>query len=137
MSYPYASVIIPRFSEYQASVKYFIPRFAKIQRGESVQWTNLDSISHRLVFYRIQDGGRRLITTLGPVSPGTFVTTEFAYEIVDRIDYYCDIPSHGNEMGSVIIFSQNGEAMTNTERLRFLSRVFNINPPDVLAHLRG
>jgi hypothetical protein len=126
------NVIIPRFSK-QADVKYFIPRFAKIQRGESVQWTNLDSIPHRLVFYK----GRRRIGTLGPISPGTALPTQFSYEIVDRIDYYCDIPSHGKEMGIVIIFSQDEETMNNTERLRYLSRVFNINPPDVLAHLRG
>jgi hypothetical protein len=50
-------------------------------------------------------------------------------------DYYCDI--HGNETGSVIIFSQNEETMTNTERLRFLGKIFNINPPDVYAHLKG
>ena len=125
------NVIIPRFSEYQASVKYFIPRFAKIQRGESVQWTNLDSVP-----YRIQGGRRRRFTTL-EVLPGEVEATEFPYEMVDRIDYCCDIPTHGNELGCVIIFSKNEEAMTNTERLRFLSKAFNINPPDVLAHLRG
>ena len=110
-----------------------IPKFAKIQWGELVQWTNLDSIPHRLVFYK----GRRRIETLGPISPGRVVPRRFSSEIVDRIDYYCDIPSHGNEMGYVIIFSQNEGAMSNTERLRYLSRVFNINPPSgVLDHLK-
>lgn len=137
MSSVHTDVIIPRFSEYEASVKYFIPRYAKIQRGESVQWTNLDNVTHRLVFYRIQDGRRHHIRTLKPVTPGKRVTTKFPYEMVDRIDYYCAIPSHGNETGSVIIFSKNEEMMTTTERLRYLSRVFNINPPNVLAHLRG
>ncbi|MFZ0511442.1 MAG: hypothetical protein WAM14_07545 [Candidatus Nitrosopolaris sp.] len=131
MSLIATKVIIPKFADYDSNYRYFIPRFAKIQRGQSIQWTNLDNIPHNLVF---QDEESRRITTLGPIEPKTFRILEFRYD-ASRIDYYCDI--HGNETGSVIIFSQNEETMTNTERLRFLGKIFNINPPDVYAHLKG
>jgi plastocyanin len=129
-----AKVIIPTFSDDESSFKYFIPRFAKIQRGEFVQWTNLDNIPHSLVFYTMLGEESRPVTTLGPILPNTSLKIGFPYDF-ERIDYYCDY--HRNEMGSVIIFSQNEETMTNTQRLHFLSRIFNINPPEPFAHLRG
>jgi plastocyanin len=129
-----AEVIIPTFSDYESSHRYFIPRFVKIQKGEFIKWTNLDDNPHRLAFYEMLDEGSRFVGTLGPIPPKSFLTKQFSYD-VNRIDYYCDI--HQNESGSVIIFSQNEERMSNTETLRFLSRIFNINPPDVYGHLRG
>ena len=101
MSAEIAKVIIPKF-EYNSDIKYFIPRFAKIQIGGSVQWTNLDDNWHRLSFYKIANDVPRIIGTLGPIGPGASDTMQFLYE-VNRIDYFCDI--HRNETGSVVIFS--------------------------------
>ncbi len=44
-------VVIPKFIDYGNNLKYFIPRFAKIQRGEIIEWTNLDIKLHTLAFY--------------------------------------------------------------------------------------
>ena len=57
----------------------------------------------------------------------------FDYGGVERIDYHCE--THPNETGSVIILPKNEESMTNTERLSFLSRIFNFKLPEPYSHL--
>lgn len=116
-------VIIPRFAYSNNNLRYFVPRFTKIHRGETVRWTNLDNQHHILLFYYfINDEGYSL-GQVGPLAPNESQTMTFDYEY-ERIDYYCQF--HPNERGSVIIFPMNEESMSNTDRIKFLSRNFGI-----------
>lgn len=126
-------VVIPKFIDYGNNLKYFIPRFAKIQRGEIIEWTNLDIKSHTLVFYYKLNDEIYSIGKLGPLRSGESQHMTFDYGDVERIDYHCE--THPNETGSVIILPKNEESMTNTERLRFLSRIFNLKLPEPYSHL--
>jgi hypothetical protein len=117
-------VIIPRFIDHGNNLKYFIPRFVKIQKGETVEWTNLDFESHALFFYYKKDDQVYSVARLGPIKPTESQRMTFQHDI-NRIDYYCEI--HLNERGSVIIFTKNEEGMSNTERLKFLDKIFDIN----------
>jgi plastocyanin len=118
-------VMIPRFIDYDDNLKYFIPRFAKIQKGETVEWTNLDIKPHTLVFYRIQGDWQFLIGRLGPIGVNESKSMTFDYES-SRVDYHCEI--HSSERGSVLILPKNEEHMSNTETLKFLQQMFDITP---------
>lgn len=115
-------VVIPRFTSTN-NLRYFVPRFAKINRGQIVRWTNLDTQSHTLLFYYFGNNEPENLGKLGPLMPNEFQDKRFDYNY-ERIDYYCQ--SHPNERGSVIIFPTNEESMSNTDRLDFLSRNFGI-----------
>ena len=128
-------VVIPKFIDYGNNLKYFIPRFAKIQRGEIIEWTNLDIKSHTLAFYYKLNDEIYSIGKLGPLRSGESQHMTFDYGDVERIDYHCE--THPNETGSVIILPKNEESMTNTERLRFLSRIFNLKLSEPYSHLGG
>jgi hypothetical protein len=69
---------------------------------------------------------------VGPITPGETQSRAINYG-VSRIDYFCSI--HPEEEGSIIILEKNEEEVTNSERFRMLSNVFNIEPPAIMAHL--
>lgn len=69
---------------------------------------------------------------VGPIEPNQVARLKFDYQI-ERIDYQCG--EHPNERGTIVIFPDDEDKMSNTDRLRFLSRVFEITPPSFLGHL--
>lgn len=116
-------VIIPRFTDADNRLRYFIPRFVKIQRGQTVRWTNLDTRPHSLLFYYYENNEPFRVGEIPTLMPSQSQSMRFDVEY-ERIDYYCQ--SHPNERGSVIVFQENEESMSNADRLRFLSRNFGI-----------
>jgi plastocyanin len=128
-------VIIPRFSDQTSEEKYFMPRFTKILKGESIEWVNLDIFPHTVSFFYIDNLDKiHKIGKIGPINPNLSDSRRFDNDDIVRIDYYCEL--HPNEIGSVIIFPKPEEQMSNTEQLRFLTKAFDINVPDSLAHLK-
>lgn len=122
------TVIIPRnFTNPDIHENYFNPRYTAIQIRDSVRWVNLDVNSHLLDFYTVTpDGQMQYIHTLGPIPSGAQRSSQFDTNI-PRIDYICRY--HENEIGSIVIYPGPENQMTNTQRLRFLSRAFNIPFP--------
>jgi plastocyanin len=95
----------------------------KIQRGQDVRWTNLDTRPHSLLFYYYKNNEAFSVGEIPTLMPNEPQSMTFNFEH-ERIDYHCQ--SHPNERGSVIIFQVNEESMSNADRLRFLSRNFGI-----------
>jgi hypothetical protein len=119
-------VIIPRFPGSNVT-KYFVPRFVKIMKGDVVEWLNTDTKPHHLVFSNRPDLSKKTI------QPNHRLSIQFSIEFTGkRLDYKCAF--HPLEQGTIIIYQKDENQMTNTERIRFLSEVFNIQPPDFLSH---
>jgi len=118
------TVIIPRFLETKGD-KYFIPRYVKIVRGEEVEWVNQDTQPHRLSFYRVEGQNASPLFDFETIQPESSISKKFDFDLT-RIDYIC---LNHHEVGSVVIFPEDEESMTNSQRLKFLSKVFDIKPP--------
>jgi len=125
-------IIPPKFTNSKLKVNYFIPRFKKATKGEDVEWVNLDNNSHHLKFYEVLDSKVKFLFDLGRIEPRRSKKKKFDYSL-SRIDYVCTL--HNNEVGTIIIYSKPENQMTNAEQLRFLSKIFDINPPSSLSHL--
>lgn len=126
-------IIPPKFTNTKLKINYFVPRFKKATKGEDIEWVNLDSNSHHLEFYGILDNEPKFLFDLGTIEPKATRKTEFDYDI-PRIDYICTL--HNNEIGTLIIYPKPENQMTNTDQSRFLNKIFDINPPSSLSHLR-
>lgn len=128
-------VIIPQFTSQEYNGHY-IPNFVKIHTGDTIRWINKDTQSHTLLFYNIneQSNESNFIFRLGPIPPEQSMALTFN-NYHSRIDYRCEI--HNNEINYILFLSEETDNMTNTERLRYLSRKFNIIPPDFMGHLDG
>lgn len=126
MNAPTKKVIIPRFSQTESREEYFVPRYVKIKKGDTVEWINTDTKPHTLVIL-FEERER-----VGPIEPNQVARLKFDYQI-ERIDYQCG--EHPNERGTIVIFPDDEDKMSNTDRLRFLSRVFEITPPAINAAL--
>ncbi|MGD1837223.1 MAG: cupredoxin domain-containing protein [Nitrososphaeraceae archaeon] len=128
------TVIIPEFHE-DEDERSFLPHIIKIETGDTVRWINKDKESHFLFFFNIDETKPKNIKLLYDfhINPGQSKELRFNYEF-NRIDCICK--NHKNEIHSVIIFKKNTE-MTNTERLQYLNRKFDIIPPDLYKHLDG
>ena len=127
------TVIIPKFIPNEINRK-FIPHVLKIQKGDWVRWINMDDKFHSFRFYKILDDPpsfHPLEETLS-IQPGEAREIIFDYDY-NRIDYVCI--NHREEINSITIFTENYENMSNTQRLRYLSKRYNIKPPDILRHL--
>jgi hypothetical protein len=125
-------IIPPRFTNAKLKINYFVPRFKKATKGEFVEWVNLDSRSHCLQFYGVLGNASKFLFELGTIKPKTSKKKRFDYNIA-RIDYICTL--HGNEIGTLIIYPKPENQMSNTDQLRFLNRIFDIDPPSSLSHL--
>jgi hypothetical protein len=53
----------------------------------------------------------------------------------ERIDYVCKI--HRREINSITIFTEDYENMSNTQRLRYLHKRYNIKIPNLSSYLYG
>lgn len=124
-------IIPPNFTNPELENNYFIPRFVKVLNGQEVEWVNLDTSSHYLKFYVLQEEAKPLFE-LGPIETKKSRTWKFDYNQL-RIDYRCAF--HENEIGTIVIYSKPEEEMTNKEQFEFLSKVFDIKPPPPLNHL--
>ena len=123
-------VFIPQFLRNEF-IRNYIPHAVKIQKGDTIRWINTDSEPHRLFFIKIDPNptnikvlDENLYLNSGEVGEITF---NYNYE---RIDYVCKI--HRREVNSITIFTEDYKNMSNTQRLKYLSKRYNIRPPDIL-----
>jgi hypothetical protein len=123
-------VSIPQFLRNEF-IRNYIPHVVKIQKGDTIRWINTDSESHRLFFIKIDPNptnikvlDENLYLNSGEVGEITF---NYNYE---RIDYVCKI--HRREVNSITIFTEDYKNMSNTQRLKYLSKRYNIRSPDIL-----
>ncbi len=128
-------VIIPQFLRNE-SVRNYIPQTLKIQKGDTITWINTDNESHHLYFIKIDPDptnievlDEKLYLNSGEVGAVMF---NYNYE---RIDYVCKI--HRREVNSIAIFTEDYNSMSNTQRLRYLSKRYNIMTPNLLSYLDG
>jgi len=128
-------VIIPQFLRNE-SIRNYIPQTLKIQKGDTVTWINTDNESHHLFFIRIDPDptkievlNERLYLNYGEVGEIMF---NYDYE---RIDYVCKI--HRREINSITIFTEDYSSMSNTQRLRYLHKRYNIKIPNLSIYLDG
>ena len=128
-------VIIPQFlrNEY---IRNYIPQTVKIQKGDTITWINTDNESHHLYFIKIDPDptnievlDERFYLNSGEVGEIMF---NYNYE---RIDYVCKI--HRREVNSIAIFTEDFKNMSNTQRLRYLSKRYNIKIPNLSNYLDG
>ena len=128
-------VIIPQFLRNE-SVRNYIPQTLKIQKGDTITWINTDNESHHLYFIKIDPDptnievlDERLYLNSGEVGEIKF---NYNYE---RIDYVCKI--HKREVNSITIFTEDYKKMSNTQRLRYLRKRYNINIRNLSNYLNG
>jgi plastocyanin len=127
-------IIIPLKStrrELEPDESYFIPVVKEVVKGDYVEWVNLDTRTHHLRFY---DVSKYKVVSLFSfeIEPKKSHRAKFAFNI-SRIDYHCSL--HTNEIGTIVTYSTSDQYMNNTDQFRYLSKVFNIKPPDFLSHL--
>ena len=128
-------VIIPQFLRNE-SIRNYIPPALKIQKGDTITWINTDNETHHLYFIKIDPDpiniellNERLYLNSGEVGEIKF---NYNYE---RIDYVCKI--HRREVNSITIFNKDSNKMSNTQRLRYLHKRFEINIPNLSIYLDG
>jgi hypothetical protein len=128
-------IIIPQFLRNE-SIRNYIPQTVKIQKGDTITWINTDNESHHLYFIKIDPDPtnievlyERLYLNSGEVGEIIF---NYNYE---RIDYVCKI--HRREINSITIFTEDYKNMSNTKRLRYLSKRYNIKIPNLSSYLDG
>ena len=128
-------VIIPQFL-HSESIRNYIPPTVKIQKGDTITWINTNNESHHLYFIKIDPEptnievlDERLYLNSGEVGEIMF---NYNYE---RIDYICKI--HRREVNSITIFNKDSNKMSNTQRLGYLHKRFEINIPNLSIYLDG
>ena len=127
-------VIIPVFLSNE-SIRNFIPQTLKIQKGDTIKWINTDNDSHHLYFIKIDSDpanikvlDERLYLNSGEVGEIMF---DYNYQ---RIDYLCK--TH-REINSIAIFTEDYNNMNNTQRLRYLHKIYGIKIPNLSIYLNG
>ena len=126
-------VIIPQFLRSE-SIRNYIPPTVKIQKGDTITWINTNNESHHLYFIKIDPDPRNIEVLderlyLNPEEVGE-IMFNYNYE---RIDYVCKI--HRREVNSITIFTEDYKNMSNTQRLRYLRKRYNIKIPNLSIYL--
>ena len=128
-------VIIPEFL-CNEPIRNYIPQTVKIQKGDTITWINTNIESHHLYFIKIDPDptnievlDEKLCLNSGEVGEIMF---NYNYE---RIDYVCKI--HRREVNSIAIFTEDYKNMSNTQRLRYLRKRYNIKIPNLSNYLDG
>jgi hypothetical protein len=127
-------VIIPQFLRNE-SIRNYIPQTLKIQKGDTITWINTDNESHHLYFIKI-DPDPTNIEVLDErlyLNSGEVGEIKFNYNYA-RIDYVCKIH---REVNSITIFTEDYKKMSNTQRLRYLHKRYNINIRNLSNYLNG
>jgi Copper binding proteins, plastocyanin/azurin family len=133
------SVIIPEFIPYE-KIRSFIPEVVKIQKGDNVKWINASKDFHNLYFFGlVEDLSKVEILEQLQIGPGESKELTFNYDY-SQIDYICKEHTtmkdkNMKEHNSISIFIQNYCDMSNTERLTYLSKRFNIRHQYLLSRL--
>ena len=127
-------VIIPQFLRNE-SIRNYIPPALKIQKGDTIRWINTDNESHHLYFIKIDPDpiNIKLLDERLYLNSGEVGEIKFNYNY-ERIDYVCKI--HRREVNSITIFKDSNK-MSNTQRLRYLHKRFEINIPNLSIYLDG
>jgi hypothetical protein len=128
-------VIIPQFLSNE-SIRNYIPPTVKIQKGDTITWINTDNESHHLYFIKIDPD----LTNIELLDEKLYLNSGEAGEIMfnynyERIDYVCKI--HRREVNSIAIFTEDYKNMSNTLRLRYLRKRYNIKIPNLSNYLDG
>ena len=126
-------VIIPQFL-HNESIRNYIPQTIKIQKGDTITWINTDNESHYLYFIKI-DLDPTNIEVLDErlyLKSGELGEVMFNYNY-ERIDYVCKI--HRREVNSITIFTEDYRNMSNTKRLRYLHKRYNIKISNLSSYL--
>ena len=123
-------VLIPQFL-HNESIRNYIPQTVKIQKRDTIRWINTDSESHHLFFIKIDPNP----TNIKVLDENLYLNSGEVGEIMfnynyERIDYVCKI--HRKEVNSITIFTEDYKNMSNTQRLKYLSKRYNIMPPDMV-----
>ena len=128
-------VIIPQFLRNE-SIRNYIPPALKIQKGDTITWINTDNETHHLYFIKIDPDpvNIKLLAERLYLNSGEVGEIKFNYNY-ERIDYVCKI--HRREVNSITIFNKDSNKMSNTQRLRYLHKRFEINIPDLSIYLDG
>jgi plastocyanin len=131
------SVIIPEFMSYE-KIRSFIPEVVKIQKGDNVKWINVSKDFHNLYFFGLVEGlsNVEIIQQL-QIDPGESKELTFNYHY-SQIDYICKEHTtikDRKEHNSISIFAQKYSDMSINERLRCLSKRFNIRHQYLLSQL--
>jgi hypothetical protein len=129
-------VIIPQFLSNE-SIRNYIPPTVKIQKGDTITWINTNNESHHLYFIKIDPPDPTNIEVLDEklyLNSGEVGEIMFNYNY-ERIDYVCKI--HRREVNSIAIFTDDFKNMSNTQRLRYLSKRYNIKIPNLSNYLDG
>lgn len=126
-------IFIPQFLRNE-SIRSYIPQPIKIQKEDTIRWSNTDSEPHHLFFIKIDPApanievlDERLYLKSGEVGEMMF---NYNYK---RIDYICNI--HRREVNSITVFTEDYKNMSNTQRLRYLSKRYNIRTSNLLSYL--
>jgi hypothetical protein len=130
------SVIIPEFIPYE-KIRSFIPEVVKIQKGDNVKWINVSKDFHHLYFFGlVEDFSRVEILEQLQIDPGESNELTFNYDY-SQIDYICKehTTMKDKEHNSISIFVQKYSDMSNTERLAYLNKRFNIRHQYLLSQL--
>ena len=127
-------VIIPQFLRNE-SIRNYIPPALKIQKGDTITWINTDNETHHLYFIKIDPDpvNIKLLAERLYLNSGEVGEIKFNYNY-ERIDYVCKI--HRREVNSITIFKDFNK-MSNTQRLRYLHKRFEINIPNLSIYLDG
>ena len=128
-------VIIPQFL-HKESFKKYIPQTVKIQKGDTITFINTDNESHHLYFIKIDPDP----TNIEVLDERLYLNSGEVKEIVlnhnyERIDYVCKI--HRSEINSIIIFTEDYKNISNTRRLRYLRKIYDIKIPNLSSYLDG
>jgi len=133
------SVIIPEFIPHE-KIRSFIPEVIKIQNGDSVKWINVSKVFHNLYFFGLlNDLSKVEIVEQLQIGPGESKELTFNYTY-SQIDYICKEHTTIKDMkehNSISVFIKNYRDMSNTERLKCLSKRFNIRHQYLLSQLEG
>jgi hypothetical protein len=126
-------VIIPQFLSNE-SIRNYIPQTVKIQKGDTITWINTDNESHHLHFIKIDPDPTNieLLDERFYLSSGEVKEIMFNYNY-ERIDYVCKI--HRREVNSIVIFPEDYKNMSNTQRLRYLRKRYDIKIPNLSIYL--
>ena len=130
------SVIIPKFIQHE-KIRSFIPEVVKIQKGDNVKWINVSDDFHNLYFFGVlNDLSKVEVVEQLQIGPGEMKELTFNYDY-SQIDYICKEHAKKDmkEHNSISIFVQNYRYMSNIERLRCLSKRFNIRHQYLLNQL--
>ena len=132
------SVIIPEFVQYE-KIRSFIPEVVKIQKGDNVRWINVSKDFHNLYFFGLMEDFSKIeIVEQLQIGPGESIESTFNYDF-PQIDYICKEHTMNDliEHNSISIFVQKYSDMSNTERLKCLSKRYNIRHQYLLRLLDG